>query len=307
MPAVIIFPTSTRCPICHEVFVGIVPRWHYADVHPEYYAWNKAHRRNLYWVLPWPILAIAILFLPLKIDSGLWFLLFAASYVPMLLGLTPEFRMTRKFRREWKAVHPIDPPHYTPPKLAIEGSLFAVLGVIVFATGAFFQGQFLQGLLFLGGILLVASGSVMTIYGRFFGPHKPTIASMGTAAYVGQTRALYAFVPFLLGLLGIVFVGAIVQGQPATVSFPVWSGYFLLWTACEILLFRRLAHSSKKIIRTYVTSDAIPIHREAQWRDEVTSAKEAKNSDLEWCPQCSVAIPRSSTICPHCGEPLKSP
>jgi hypothetical protein len=285
--------------------VGIVPRWHYADDHPEYYAWNKAHRKKLYWLMPWPLVAIAVLFVPLKIDSGLWFLLFAASYVPILLGLIPDFRMTRKFRREWKAVHPVDPPHYTPPKLAIEGSLFAVLGVVVFATGALFQGQFVQGLLFIGGILLVASGSVMTVYGRFFGPHRPTMESMGTATYLGQMQALYAFVPFLLGLLGIVFVGALVQGQPSTVSLPVWSAYILLWGASEILLFRRLAHSSRKIIRTHVTTDVVPIRRELQPRDEVTPAREAEKSDLEWCPHCAVAIPRNSTICPHCGKPLK--
>jgi len=304
VPAVIIFPTSTRCPICHEVFLGVVPGSHYDAVHPEYWAWSTAYAKKLLYFLPWPLVGFAAAVLLPGNSSNLQTILVFGSFLPVLAGLVPYFREIRKMRHEWKKTHPIDPPHYTPPKIVLGGLLIAVLGCVVFGLGGILLPGNLPGYAFLVGTLLVASGCILTLYEVFFGPHRPTAETVGVVEWEARRHTLIALVPFLLGLLGAVIVSATLQGQSSPVSLVGWLSYFLLWGAAEFVLIRRHSYSSRKVVEDRPASNLTP-PVERHFRTKPTPTQIVENDDLEWCPHCSVAIPRSAKICPHCGKPLK--
>ena len=304
MPAVIIYPTSTRCPICHEAFLGVIPRSHFEEEHPEYWAWNQAYSKKLLYFLPWPFLGFAAAVLLPGNSSNLQAILVFGSFLPVLVGLVPYLREIRKMRYEWKKIHPIDPPHYTPPKIVAGGLLIAVLGLVVFVLGGVFLPGNLPGYAFLAGIVLVASGCILTLYEVFFGPHRPTPETVGVVEWEARKHTLIATVPFLLGLLGAVIASAALQGQSSLVGLIGWSSYFLLWGVAEALLIRHHAYSSRRVVANRPDySLAPPVER--HFRTTTPQPVVATNDDLEWCPHCSVAIPRSSKICPHCGKPLK--
>lgn len=207
-------------------------------------------------------------------------------------------------RREWKKIHPIDPPHYTPPKLAIGGLLVAVLGLVVFGVGGILLPGNLPGYAFLVGIVLVASGCILTLYEVFFGPHRPTAETVGVVEWEARKHTLIGTVPFMLGLLGAVVVGAVLQGQSSIVSDAGWLTYFLLWGFAEFVIIRHHSYSSRKVVANRLdTSLASPV--ESHSKTTTMSSLTTDNDDLEWCPHCSVAIPRNSKVCPHCGKPLK--
>jgi hypothetical protein len=120
----------------------------------------------------------------------------------------------------------------------------------------------------------------------------------------GRRYSLRVFVPFLLGLIPLIFIDAAL-GISGALGSATFLFYILLFLLAQYVILRRASWTSRKSRDKLTHTIPIGMAREKKTVEKFERPKVADEADLELCPHCASAVPRRlGGTCPSCGKPL---